>query len=191
MDKSSQISGFYKLKIEERLALVKEYAGLTDEEAAAVGSTGALPKDLVDRMIENVVGTMPLPLGIATNFQVNGRDYLVPMAIEEPSVVAAASNLAKVARTKGGFHTSHSGSVMIGQIQLTGVTDPLGGASAFSYDEGGNLVARRDAAGNSVALLRDALSRFSGWADGTKQETRLDLSLQGTPFPPTHLIEGI
>ncbi|MCK5252511.1 MAG: 3-hydroxy-3-methylglutaryl-CoA reductase, partial [Thermoplasmata archaeon] len=70
---------------------------LTDEETAAISNTGVLGEDLVDRMIENVVGTMALPLGIAMNFQLNGKDYLVPMAIEEPSVVAAASNLAKVA----------------------------------------------------------------------------------------------
>jgi hydroxymethylglutaryl-CoA reductase len=126
MEKSSEISGFYKLSIAERVEKIREMADLTDEEAAAISNTGVLGEELVDRMIENVVGTMALPLGIAMNFQLNGKDYLVPMAIEEPSVVAAASNLAKVARKQGGFHTSHSGSLMIGQIQLTGVSDPWG-----------------------------------------------------------------
>jgi hydroxymethylglutaryl-CoA reductase len=77
-------------------------------------------------MIENVIGTMPIPLGVATNFLINGRDYLIPMAIEEPSVVAAASNAAKMARVRGGFNTSSTGPVMIGQIQVVGVADPFG-----------------------------------------------------------------
>ncbi len=126
MVKSSEISGFYKLSIPERVEKIREMVDLTDEETAAISNTGVLGEDLADRMIENVVGTMALPLGIAMNFQLNGKDYLVPMAIEEPSVVAAASNLAKVARKQGGFHTSHSGSLMIGQIQLTGISDPWG-----------------------------------------------------------------
>jgi len=126
MEKSSEISGFYKLSIAERVEKIREMVDLTDEEAAAISDTGVLGEDLVDRMIENVVGTMAIPLGIAMNFQLNGKDYLVPMAIEEPSVVAAASNLAKVARKHGGFQTSHSGSLMIGQIQLTDISDPWG-----------------------------------------------------------------
>lgn len=109
---------------QERLEIVKDFAGLTDEETAVLGITGSLG-DLADRMIENVVGTMPLPLGIATNFQINGKDYLIPMAIEEPSVVAAASNAAKMAREKGGFQTSSTEPIMIGQIQVTNVPDPF------------------------------------------------------------------
>ncbi len=124
MEKSSEISGFYKLSIAERVEKIREMVDLTDEEVAAISNTGVLGEELADRMIENVVGTMALPLGIAMNVQLNGKDYLVPMAIEEPSVIAAASNLAKVARKHGGFHTSHSGSLMIGQIQLTGISDP-------------------------------------------------------------------
>ena len=126
MVNTSEISGFYKLSIAERVAKVREQVDLTDEEAAAISNTGVLGDDLADRMIENVVGTMALPLGIAMNFKINDKDYLVPMAIEEPSVVAAASNLAKVARIQGGFHTSHSGPLMIGQIQITGIPDPWG-----------------------------------------------------------------
>ena len=75
-------------------------------------------------MIENVIGAIPIPLGVATNFRVNGKDYLVPMAIEEASVVAAASNAAKMARKNGGFRTSNTGPVMIGQIQTVRVLDP-------------------------------------------------------------------
>jgi hydroxymethylglutaryl-CoA reductase len=121
--KTSKLSGFYKRDPKGRLEIVKDFAGLTDDEIAVLGTTGSLG-DLADRMIENVVGTMPLPLGIATNFLINGRDYLIPMAIEEPSVVAAASNAAKMTRASGGIYTSSIDPIMIGQIQVTDVPDP-------------------------------------------------------------------
>ena len=124
MVKSSQVSGFYKLSIDERLKVIKDFAGLTDEEANLLKSTGGLEFDLADRMIENVIGTFPLPLGIAVNFQINGKDYLIPMAIEEPSVVAAASYSAKMARSQGGFFTSSTEPIMRGQIQTVKVPDP-------------------------------------------------------------------
>ena len=124
MNKSSLVSGFYKLSPKERLAFVKEFAGLSDEECALLRNTGSLPLDLADRMIENVIGATPIPLGIAVNFQINKRDYLIPMAIEEPSVVAAASYAAKMARQGGGFHTSSTPPIMIGQIQAVGIKDP-------------------------------------------------------------------
>ena len=95
MSGSSLVSCFYKLSPQERLEFVKEFAGLSDEECALLRNTGSLPLDLADRMIENVVGAIPVPLGIAVNFQIKKRDYLIPMAIEEPSVVAAASYAAK------------------------------------------------------------------------------------------------
>jgi hydroxymethylglutaryl-CoA reductase len=122
-ERSSRIEGFYKLPIAERVRIVKEFAGLTDEEAKAL--TGAsIDPSIPDRMVENAVGAFPLPLGIAMNFTINGKDYLVPMAIEEPSVVAAASNAAKMARDKGGFRTSSTDPIMIGQVQVTGVKNP-------------------------------------------------------------------
>jgi hydroxymethylglutaryl-CoA reductase len=123
LSKSSEISGFYKLPITERVKVLKEIAGLSDEEAALLQKSGSLSLDAANRMIENVVGVMPVPLGIAVNFLINGRDVLVPMAIEEPSVVAAASNAAKMARAKGGFHATSTDPVMIGQIQVVGVQD--------------------------------------------------------------------
>lgn len=119
--RTSQISGFYKLSPEERLKIVKEFAQLSEEEASAIRNTGALAMEQVNRMIENVIGVMEVPLGIATNFLINGRDYLIPMAIEEPSVVAAASNAAKMARVKGGFFTKSTEPRMIGQIQICNV----------------------------------------------------------------------
>ena len=128
MEGSSELPGFYKLSVQERLELVRKRVGLTEEEAKAIGNTGGLPADVASRMIENVVGGMTLPLGMATNFLVNGRDYVVPMALEEPSVVAAASNAAKIARVKGGFKVTNTGPVMIGQIQTVGVPKPQAAA---------------------------------------------------------------
>jgi hydroxymethylglutaryl-CoA reductase len=125
MKKTSQVSGFYKLSPKERMKYVKDFADLTDEETRILQSTGALEMELADRMIENVVGTFPLPLGIAMNFLVNEKDYLIPMAIEEPSVVAAATYAAKMARKKGGFFTSSTDPVMIGQIQAVDISDPF------------------------------------------------------------------
>ena len=123
MERTSRIPGFYKLPVEERVKIVKEFAGLTDEEASLLMKAGNLDISVADRMIENVIGTWPLPLGIATNFLINGRDYLIPMAIEEPSVVAAASNAAKMAREGGGFFASSTDPIMISQIQLVKVKD--------------------------------------------------------------------
>jgi hydroxymethylglutaryl-CoA reductase len=123
MNKSSSVSGFYKLSPKERLAFVKDFADLSDEECFALQDTGSLCLDLADRMIENVVGAIPIPLGIGVNFLINKRDYLIPMAIEEPSVVAAASNAAKMVRKGGGFCTSSTAPVMIGQIQVVGMKD--------------------------------------------------------------------
>jgi hydroxymethylglutaryl-CoA reductase len=124
MKKSSLISGFYKFSPEERLAIVKEFASLSDEECALLQNTCSLPLDMADRMIENVVGAFPLPLGIGVNFLINGKDYLIPMAIEEPSVVAAASYAAKMVREGGGFRTNSTAPVMIGQVQVVDLADP-------------------------------------------------------------------
>lgn len=124
MSKTSELPGFYKLSPEERLKLVQEFAGLDDDEAELLHKTGALKLEQANRMIENVIGTTELPIGVATNFRINGEDYLIPMAIEEPSVVAAASNAAKMARPRGGFHTESTPPVMIGQIQLVDVKNP-------------------------------------------------------------------
>ena len=136
MGKTSTFTGFYKLPVEERLRIVKEFANLTDEDVNLLKNTGALPFELADRMIENVVGAFPVPLGIAVNFLINKQDYLIPMAIEEPSVVAAASYAAKMAREGGGFHTSSMSPIMIGQIQTVDIKDPYRARMAVhSYKE--------------------------------------------------------
>lgn len=124
MARTSRIEGFYKLPMAERLRIVKEFGGLSDEEALALSGLGGLDPSTPDKMVENAVGSFSLPLGVAVNFLINERDYLIPMATEEPSVIAAASNAAKTARVKGGFWTSSTQPVMIGQVQLTGIRDP-------------------------------------------------------------------
>ena len=86
--KTSEYSGFYKLSVEERLNEVAEFAGLTEEDKKVMLTGSALPMDAGDRMIENVIGQMPLPFGVAINFLINGKDYVIPMAVEEASIVA-------------------------------------------------------------------------------------------------------
>lgn len=123
---SSSISGFYKLSVEERRDIIGKMANLSAEEMSLLREMGSLGESTADHMIENVISIMEVPIGIAVNFLVNQRDYLIPMAIEEPSVVAAASNAARMARVKGGFKSTSSDPIMIGQIELTGVKDPYG-----------------------------------------------------------------
>ena len=125
MTKSSEAPGFYKKDPSERLAFVKEFADLSEDEVKTISGYGALGKDTANRMIENVVGTFPLPLGFAPNFQINGKDYIVPMAVEEPSVVAAATHMAKGSRKTGGISATSDEPVMIGQIQLVNLKDPF------------------------------------------------------------------
>jgi hydroxymethylglutaryl-CoA reductase len=124
MERTSRIPGFYKLTVEERLRIVAEFAGLSEEEVELLRRYAALDRDTANRMIENVIGTFQLPLGIAVNFLINGRDYMVPMVIEEPSVVAAASNAARMTREGGGVFAQSTESLMIGQIQLVRIKDP-------------------------------------------------------------------
>jgi len=125
-EKSSMVSGFYKLPIDKRVEFVKNFSGLTGEEEKLFSS--CLDIETADRMIENVLGTFELPLGIAVNFKINGKEYLIPMATEESSVVAAASNAAKIARIQGGFKTECSKPLMIGQMQLLKLDDVAGAA---------------------------------------------------------------
>jgi hydroxymethylglutaryl-CoA reductase len=119
----SRVSGFYKLSVDERRERIRELADLDDEAVEAVGGIG-LDDRRADTVSENVIGTLEYPLSVATNFQVDGEDKLVPMAIEETSVVAAASYAARMARAEGGFTTDVSGPLMIAQIQAVDVADP-------------------------------------------------------------------
>lgn len=122
MSRTSRLPGFYQRSVEERAALVAAWADLTPDEQALLASGGLTPP-LADKLIENVIGVFGMPLGIATNFLINGREVLVPMVIEEPSVVAGASFMAKLAREGGGFRATSSEPEMIGQIQLLDLAD--------------------------------------------------------------------
>ncbi|DAC73278.1 MAG TPA: hydroxymethylglutaryl-CoA reductase, degradative [Thermoplasmata archaeon] len=120
-EKTSVVSGFYKLPIEKRREFVTQFVNLSDDDVKIFSS--CLDLATADRMIENVLGTFELPLGLAVNFLINGKDYIIPMATEESSVVAAASNAAKIARLKGGFSATCSEPLMIGQLQLLHIKD--------------------------------------------------------------------
>ena len=122
MDKTSRLPGFYELSIEDRSARVADWAELNDREYTILQGAG-LSTGRADQMIENVVGLHSLPLAIAPNFLINGEQYLIPMAIEEPSVVAAASNMARIVRAAGGFSTDSADPVMIGQLQVLDLPD--------------------------------------------------------------------
>ncbi|WP_202730027.1 hydroxymethylglutaryl-CoA reductase, degradative [Achromobacter xylosoxidans] len=127
----SRLPNFRALTPAQRLAAIADAAGLTPEERQQLAEPGALGLDRADGMIENVIGAFELPLGVASNFQVNGRDVLVPMAVEEPSVVAAASFMAKLARENGGFETSSTRPLMRAQVQVLGLSDPHGARVAL------------------------------------------------------------
>jgi hydroxymethylglutaryl-CoA reductase len=120
-EKTSVVSGFYKLPINKRREFVAHFSNLNEDDMQILSSS--LDLTTADRMIENVLGTFELPLGLAVNFLINGKDYVIPMATEESSVVAAASNAAKIARIKGGFSATCSEPLMIGQLQLLYVRD--------------------------------------------------------------------
>ncbi|MFQ6088455.1 MAG: hydroxymethylglutaryl-CoA reductase, degradative [Candidatus Methanofastidiosia archaeon] len=174
--KSSEFEGFYRLKSQERLREVSEFANLTEEEVDLIRGKG-LSIEKADRMIENVVGTMDVSLGIAVNFLINGKDYLIPMAIEEPSVVAAASFAAKLARKSGGFRTSSTEEIMIGQIQLVGVQDPFGAKQS--------ILERKDEILKLANEQDPLLVKFGG---GTKDiEVRVIDTSKG-PMVITHLL---
>lgn len=114
----SRLPGFYELSHSERLQVASQFAGLTSDESGPLGQFGALTPALTDVFIENAIGAFSLPLGVATNFLINGKDILVPMAVEETSVLAAASHGAKLARDGGGFICSTTEPIMTGQVQL-------------------------------------------------------------------------
>ncbi|HXV51095.1 MAG TPA: 3-hydroxy-3-methylglutaryl-CoA reductase, partial [Nitrosopumilaceae archaeon] len=118
----SSISKFFEKSRKERLDIIKKFAGISDNEVKQIeNSDGGITFDKADKMVENAIGTFSLPLGIATNFTINKKDYLIPMVIEEPSVIAAASKAAKIAKINGGFKAEADESYSIGQIQLVDI----------------------------------------------------------------------
>ncbi len=121
---SSRFAGFHKLTVEQRLSELVRMFQLSGEELLVLQASSALSMETANQMIENAVGTFSLPLGLGLNLRVNGRDHLVPMAVEEPSVVAAVSFAAKIVREAGGFAADADEPTMIGQVQVTGYGDP-------------------------------------------------------------------
>lgn len=177
---NSRLSGFYNLTVEQRRAKLAESAQIP-ADLLSVYDTGGLTLDSADHMIENVMGTYALPIGVALNFQVNGRDVLVPMAIEEPSVLAGASYMAKLARAGGGFTASADEPLMIGQMQVLGLSD---------------LEAAREAVlGRKTELLAEAdvvdpvLKKFGGGARDL--EVRLIENSPIGAFLVVHLIYDV
>jgi len=177
MTKTSKISGFYKFTPKERLDLVSKYAELTEEEVSCISATGALSLEAADRMVENVIGFMEVPMGVAVNFLINGKDYIIPMAIEEPSVIAAASNSAKMAREGGGFTTSSTGPVMIGQIQAVGIADPNGARL--------NILEKKDEIIKRANEVDPILVKFRGGAKDVEVKV---IDTPGGKMVITHLI---
>ena len=127
--KTSSYSGFFKLDTETRMREVAEFAGLSFAEQEVLRSADSLDMDKADHMVENVIGRFALPTGVAMNFIINGKDVVIPMVTEEPSVIAACSNAAKMARPAGGFTASTSGNIMIAQIQMLRVPAPFAAKS--------------------------------------------------------------
>lgn len=150
---SSRVSGFYRPSSKERLDHLRKFAKLSDEEVRLLSSSGALRVELADRMIENVIGVTPVPLGISTGFIVNGKEHMVPMATEQKSVISMTTRGAELTGATGGFKAKSTGSTMIGQIQLTKVKD---------FEN-----ARQDIPANKDKILREASTQ-----SGTCQNDR-------------------
>ncbi len=176
VDQSSRLAGFYRQKPADRQALLKERFELSDAEIAAL-TQGGLTPSLADRLIENVVGVFGIPLAIATNFQINGRDYLIPMAIEEPSVVAGAGNAAKLVREAGGFTASADAPIMIGQVQVVDIKDASSAKERI-------LAAREEIL--ALANSTSSLVEFGGGARGI--EVRVLAETRVGPMVVVHLL---
>ncbi len=174
---NSRLSGFFRHNVQERRNLVKKLTNLTEEQVKALASCGELDEDSADRMIENVIGTMSLPVGIATNFIIDNKHYLIPFCLEESSVVAAASNMAKRCLDKGGFRTQNDLPMMIGQLQIMDCPD---------IDQ--SQMALHQAKDKLIDLCNSLPSTMVRLGGGCKRiETRIIQSLSG-PMLILHII---
>jgi hydroxymethylglutaryl-CoA reductase len=140
MNGGSRIPGFYRLPLAERLTVVSERSGVDADELFQALDGGGLDALTADKVVENVLGIYGLPFGVALNVRVNDRDRLVPMVVEEPSVIAAASNAARMIREGGGFRAEVLDSLMTGQVELMDVPDP-GAAKLRIQENTGRLLA--------------------------------------------------
>lgn len=177
---TSRISGFYNMTLTERRFQLEDAAALTPEQLLPF-LTGGLSIDAADHMIENVIGLYTLPLGVALNFQVNGRDVLIPMTLEEPSVVAGASFMAKLARAGGGFTATTTDPLMIGQMQVIHITN-LDEAKFKLYEHKAELLAEADS-------IDPILKKFGGGARDL--EVRMIESSPIGSFLVVHLIYDV
>lgn len=174
---TSRIPGFHRMTTAERLEAVAAFSGLDEGSVAQLGAPGNIDAHLADHMIENVVATLSIPVGVATNMRVDGRDVLVPMATEESSVVAAVCNSARQCYDAGGFTTSVSGNLMIAQVQLTGVTDPEAARL--------RILERRD----EIAAICDGCDPMLVQLGGGFRDLEVRvLPTRGGPMVVTHLI---
>ncbi|MBO1004037.1 hydroxymethylglutaryl-CoA reductase, degradative [Pseudogracilibacillus auburnensis] len=172
MEISSRVPGFYKMTVEERKKYIIDLCQLEDEDAAQLMNEVSLPIETADKMIENVIGTFSLPFGLGLNFMIDEKEYMIPMAVEEPSIVASASYIAKIVREAGGFKTEATERIMIGQIQVVGCPDFQEAKEAIlrekemliqaANDAYPSLVARGGGAGDlEVRLLNEEASKFN------------------------------
>lgn len=175
----SRISGLYKLGVAERVDRLQELGWLSAADADRLrDGLSVLPTSSADRMIENVVGVFGLPFAVAPNFVVNGRDHVVPLVVEEPSIVAGLSNAAALARERGGFEVESSGSLLIGQIHVTGIADPDHAIAALEKAKTGLLEAA-----NAVH------PRLAARGGGVREiETRLFALPDGRPLIALHVL---
>ncbi len=167
MARTSRLPGFYKVTVNERRSLVCEATGADPREIEAALEGGGLDAETADKFVENVLGTYALPYGVALNVRVNGKDYVVPMVVEEPSVVAAASNAAKMVRAGGGFRADVDASLMISQIQLYDVKDQATARARI-------LAARKEILAQADKAAPGLVSRGGGARD-------IEVRIIGTP----------
>jgi hydroxymethylglutaryl-CoA reductase len=151
MQHESRISGFHKLSLGERRRMLAARTGLPEDEIDASLRAGGLDPATADKMVENALGCYALPFGIALNVRINGVDRLAPMVVEEPSVIAAASNAARMVRAEGGFYAEPLGNLMIAQVQLHDVADPIAAAARIRDQSGALLAACRASVPNLLA----------------------------------------
>lgn len=170
----SRVKGFYKLPVAERVKLIADNACLTDEEIQIL--SGGLSMDVADSMVENVIGQIGTPLGLAANFKVNGKDVFIPMATEEPSVIAAASNAARTAYDLGGIYTYSTGTIMRGQIQVLDVSDPYA-ARARVYEHKEEIMEQCNLKDPTLVSLGGGVKDIEAHLVNTVKETMLVIHL--------------
>jgi hydroxymethylglutaryl-CoA reductase len=176
--RSSRLPGFHSLSLSERQQAIGEAVGLEPEERISLACAAPLPLETAELLTENTIGVYSLPLGVALNFLVNGRDVLVPMVTEEPSVIAAASNAARLARGGGGFQADCDPPCMIAQVQLVDVPDPEGACARLRAAEQGILAA--------IDAAAPGMARRGG--GGRAVEARVVHAPLGTTFVVVHLL---